>query len=254
MPECLILEIIYGHEKCSFVSFYRSPSQTPDHIDYFIKEFDCILDKISTPGNPNLLFILGDFNAKLNSWHIGDHDTEEGIEINALTSSYGLTQIISEPTHILQNSASCIDLVFTNQPNMVTKSGVYPSLHSNCHRQIIYAKIDFNIYFPPPYERQVWHYSRADIENIRLSIDNINWIMTFNNLNVDKQVELFNEYLMNIFNNFILNKIITLNDKDPPWITNNIKNKIYEKNNLYKKYIQNGKKLMTLFYYRKQVH
>ena len=242
LPECLILEIIYGHKKCSIVSLYRSPSQTPDDFDYFIKEFDCILDKISTPGNPNLLFILGDFNAKLNSWNIGDHDTEEGIEINALTSSYGLTQIISEPTHILQNSASCIDLIFTNQPNMVTKSGVYPSLHSNCHHQITYANIDFNIYFPPPYERQVWHYSRADIENIRLSIDNINWIMTFNNLNVDKQVELFNEYLMNIFNNFIPNEIITLNDKDPPWITNNIKNKTYEKNNLYKKYIQNGKK------------
>ena len=66
--------------------------------------------------------------------------------------------------------------------------------------------------------------------------------MTFNNLNVDKQVELFNEYLMNIFNNFIPNEIITLNDKDPPWITNNIKNKTYEKNNLFKKYIQNGKK------------
>ena len=67
LPECLILEIIYGHKKCSIVSLYRSPSQTPDDFDYFIKELDCIHDKINTSGNPNLLLILGDFNAKSNS-------------------------------------------------------------------------------------------------------------------------------------------------------------------------------------------
>ena len=33
------------------------------------------------------------------------------------------------PTHILQHSSSCIDLIFVNQPNLVVDSGIHPSLH-----------------------------------------------------------------------------------------------------------------------------
>ena len=57
--------------------------------------------------------------------------------------------MISEPTHILPRSVSCIDLLFTNQPNMVLNSGVHPSLHANCHHQIIFAKVNLKIDYPP---------------------------------------------------------------------------------------------------------
>ena len=48
----------------------------------------------------------------------------------------------------------------------------------------------------------------------------------FNNKNVPKQVSIFNETLMNIFSNFTPNKLVTLDDKDPPWKNDFIKNKI----------------------------
>ena len=35
---------------------------------------------------------------------------------------------MNEPTHISDNSSSCIHLIFTSQPNLVIKSGAYPSL------------------------------------------------------------------------------------------------------------------------------
>ena len=104
-----------------------------------MQELENIIENISTFNNPNLIFIIGDFNAKLSTWKTDDHDTPEGVDIDTLTSSYGLTQIISEPTHILPHSSTCIDLLFTNQPNMVSESGVFPSLHNNCHHQIIYV-------------------------------------------------------------------------------------------------------------------
>ena len=85
------------------------------------------------------LFVLitGDFNVRSTNWWKNDLSTSEGTQVDSLTTSYGLSQIISDPTHILPNSSSCIDLIFTNQPNLVTKSGVHPSLHpkispSNC--------------------------------------------------------------------------------------------------------------------------
>ena len=243
LSECLICEILYNNKKCTIVSLYRSPSQSNDEFEFFMKEFEVILENISNPGNPNLIIIVGDFNARLSSWKTDDPDTHEGIEIDSLTSSYGLTQIISSPTHILPNSSSCIDLFFTNQPNIVINSGVYSSLHPNCHHQIIYANINFKLFFPPPYQRQIWHYSRANVEAIQLCLNNIDWDREFLHRSIDEQVVLFNTYLLNICQNYIPNEVITINDRDQPWITPTIKLQITKKNMLYTKYIQNGRKI-----------
>ena len=72
-----------------------------------------------------------------------------------MTSHYGLTQIINEPTHIVEDASSCIDLIFTSQPNIVLDSRVHSSLHPNSHHQIVFAKFNLKVYYPPPYERHV---------------------------------------------------------------------------------------------------
>ena len=75
--------------------------------------------------------------------------------IELVTLQYGLHQISIESTYVLDNSSSCIDLIFTSQPNLVVDSGVHPSLHSNCHHQIVYAKFNLKIHFTLPYERKI---------------------------------------------------------------------------------------------------
>ena len=52
---------------------------------------------------------------------------------------------------------------------MIMDSGVHPSLHSNCHHQIIYAKFDLKVFYPPPYERTDWHLSGANSDHIKKS-------------------------------------------------------------------------------------
>ena len=59
---------------------------------------------------------MGDFNARSLSWC--KYDISNQSTIDSVTSIHGLEQLIYEPTHILSNSSSCIDLVFTNQPNL----------------------------------------------------------------------------------------------------------------------------------------
>ena len=41
---------------------------------------------------PFLIWILGDFNAKLSSWFKKDKSSTEGLQIDSLTSYYGLSQ------------------------------------------------------------------------------------------------------------------------------------------------------------------
>ena len=54
---------------------------------------------------------------------------------------------------------------------MIIDSGVHHSLHSDCHRQITYAKFDLKVFYPPPYERTVWHFSGANSDYIKKAIN-----------------------------------------------------------------------------------
>ena len=116
------------------MSLYRSPNQNKNDFETFLKNlelnFDHMAEKI-----PFMMVVLGDFNAKFKSWYTNDSTKFEGLKID-LTVSFGFYQIINKPTHILNNSSSCIDLIFTTQPNLVMESGVHSSLHANCHHQL----------------------------------------------------------------------------------------------------------------------
>ena len=100
-----------------------------------------------------------------------------------------LHKSFKELTYILESSVSCIDLVFTSQEHLVSKSGDHSSLHPNCHHQIVFSNFNLKIHYPPPYERLIWKYEKAnadlvkraikdfDLEN-KLSLIGINSFMT----------------------------------------------------------------------------
>ena len=134
LKECMNFEISFGGKICNFISLYRSPSQSSDTFEDFADNLELNLDKISNK-SPYLLVVLGDFDVKSSNWYKHDKTTYEGSKIDAITSQFGLQQLIKEPTHILTDSSSCIDLLFTSQPNLVMESGVHSSLHQNCHHQ-----------------------------------------------------------------------------------------------------------------------
>ena len=54
---------------------------------------------------------------------------------------------------------------------MVMNSGVYASLHPHCLHQIILAKFDLKVFYPPPYERTMWHFSQANSDRIKRAVD-----------------------------------------------------------------------------------
>ena len=173
-----------------------------------------------------LTMVLGDFNAKNKLWFDQNNTSYERSILHDLMAQYGLTQIIHEPTPILESSISCIDLVFTSQKNLVTNLGVHSSLHPNCHHQIVFPNFNLKIYFPPPYERLIWKYEKANAHPIRRAIRNFDWENKFSLIGINDQVALFNETIVIIMSNFIPNETMTFDDRDPPWLNKNIKNMI----------------------------
>ena len=57
----------------------------------------------------------------------------------------GLHQMIKETIHYLDTYCSCINLIFTSQPNLMIDSGVHSALCPNCHHHIVNAKFSLQV-------------------------------------------------------------------------------------------------------------
>ena len=51
--------------------------------------------------------VIGDFNVKSHNWYKGDKTTASETKLEIMTSHYGLTQIVNEPIHLLEDASSC---------------------------------------------------------------------------------------------------------------------------------------------------
>ena len=54
---------------------------------------------------------------------------------------------------------------------------------------------------PPVFIREVWNYSKADIQNIQKVILDFNWRKAFESLSVDLKFDRLNETLLNFLEN-----------------------------------------------------
>ena len=98
---------------------------------------------------------------------------------------------------MINTSSSCIDLIFTSNPSLITEFGIEKFLYTDgCHHSILFGKMNFNVPLPPPYSSEGSVYNEAGRKNIQRSIKNCNWARLLINLTINERVEL----LSNIIN------------------------------------------------------
>ena len=113
------------------------------------------------------------------------------------------------------------------------KSGVFPFLHVKCHHKIVYSELNLNVVYHPPYQCLIWDYKKANSDCKRKSMNPVSWGFVFSGKNVHQQAQYLNEIWMNVFYNYIPNKWITTDNKDSPWMNDEMKNKIDYRNTFY---------------------
>ena len=141
LNECLILEVSVSNEKGYAVSLYRSPSQTFDEFEVFLSNLEKLIFNSSSV-HSDFVLLIGNFNVRSRNWSNHDLTITEVEQLDSLLTSFSMKQLITEPTHTLENASSCIYLIFTNQPNIVLHSRVHLSLQPKCHHQIIYSQLN----------------------------------------------------------------------------------------------------------------
>ena len=213
LQDMIVSEIAISRKKIFFINHYRSHSQNSEQFEIFIGNLQRVLTNIRNERPSCIVFM----------------------ETNSLY------KLINEPTNIRNESMSCIDLIITDQPNMFVDYGVHPSLDIHCQHQIIFGNLNLSLPSPPPYNRTVWHYSRANVQSIINSINSVNWVSNLNPLGPSEMVDYFAMTLYKIMSLYIPNESITINDKDPPWLTLELKTAIKRKHRVYKKFLRRGR-------------
>ena len=79
-------------------------------------------------------------------------------------------------------------------------------------------------------------YNNAKVEAINLATESFNWENAFDDKVIHAQVALFSN----------LNRRKTLTDSDPPWMTEDIKNKIKLKSKFYRQYMRHQTQISNL--------
>ena len=176
LNNCLFTEIRLQSKKCFLICAYHSRSQSQEEFEIFCINFDILLSQI----NDEFLLcsiVTGDFNGGCTNWWKDDITNSAGREIASFTSSAGYTQIIDKPTYVINNSMLCIDLIF-------------------CFNQILpfltNVIIGISVPLPSKYVREVWDYSKTDVQKIKKSIKGFNWGKTLESLSIDSKVDLLN--------------------------------------------------------------
>ena len=149
LPECQVCEVTIQNKKGYVAAICRSPSQSIIEFESFLSGFEDMLSSVLF-SKSQFTIILGDFNARSSSWWSNYIANPNCILIDTLMVTRGFKHLISDATHMLSQSLSCIDLIFTDQPNYVIDCGIHPSLNQNCHHQITFCNVNLTVEYPLP--------------------------------------------------------------------------------------------------------
>ncbi len=179
-------------------------------------------------GIPNVI-VTGDFN--LNTLQDANRR-----KITNICQQNDLHQIITEPTHFTETSATLIDLLFTNKPDKVVMSGVGdPFLDQTVRYHCpIYAILDFQKPRFNSFPRKIYLYEQGDYNMLRQMANDTDWNNTINN-DINIYADNITQKIIQLTDSCIPNKVVRIRPNDPPWMNTNIRKNIRKRKRSLKK-------------------
>ena len=208
----------------------------------FMNNIESLICKINNE-KPYVVIFAGDFNARSPLfWDDEGTETKEGKTLADFMIQNNLQQLINEPTHFpRENVATCIDLVLTDQPLLFVDHGIIPSPDVKCKHQIVNGNLNFRLPCPPKYKRRVWDYPKANFQLLRRDIRTIQWHELFAGKSVDAMTETFTTTFLELISRHIPSKIITVDARDAPWVTPDVKTAIKRNKRVFSKWCSRGR-------------
>lgn len=219
---CKIIKIKILNTKWLIGCLYHSPSAS--HAT-FLEDFVDICDTVFS--NNNKCLLIGDFNLdylSLNSYYVN--------KIKDVFNTYGITQLITEPTRCTYDTATLVDFVLTNTNDVTSIVHICPRIADHYIISVNFA----NRNLPDiKYCKKYRNLNEQNILNINLSLISYNW--SLNSVDIDNIYDEISNICGNAVNKFAQVQSYTVTNK-LPWFDQEVFNKMKVRDRAYKAFKQ----------------
>eukprot|EP00732_Lithocolla_globosa_P001711 Lithocolla_globosa_v1_NODE_918_length_3082_cov_45.234886.p1 type:complete len:552 gc:universal NODE_918_length_3082_cov_45.234886:2633-978(-) len=179
-----------------------------------------------------MIFITGDGNAHHHDL-FGSTDCHgiaktnpAGLGLKNLILDASLEQLVTENTYLRNkgNAKSVIDIVLTDHPNYVKSVTVRPPVSSasaTSSHPVIESKLNVVPKLEPVLPRKVWMYNKADFNEQRSFLKEVNWKVGFSSGDANTAADFFTDKVLLSMEKFIPTKQIIRHPPDQPWWNEN---------------------------------
>jgi hypothetical protein len=237
--DSLWLDLTVEQYTFSFACIYR-----PE--DSCISEEKTLLSEINSAATSNNIIVVGDFNYREITWpltHIQHSDNRREYMFEEMFLQSNLYQMIHKPTrHREGNRSSLIDLVMTNDENLITATDHQPPVGKSDHDFLLLSmQLENKNVINTARKSTRKNYFKSDTESINTVLQNCN---IFNSVcaqgTTNLKWEVFESTVLETANKYTPNTRPPRNPSLKPWIDKNIKQKIVDKRKAWDKYVLTG--------------
>ena len=230
--EHVSIDVIVNKKRYCVNTVYRPPNNLAAEQQEFLSEMEMVLSKIRKHRCANSI-LVGDFNYG-SCYSAIPGLTPKPLDDKApeLFTQFGYTQLVDLPTRQVNLSCSLLDLIYVEKMDSVVLTALVPPMSDHSGTLLSLNSLTFKpqpkIFRSYNYEEANWNLIREkllELENMDIYTGDINSLaLTFTNK------------LVEIRDTCVPNKEFKIFEKDRPWFTSLVKNKLRKSNRLYKAY------------------
>ena len=140
----------------------------------------------------------------------------------------------------MNNRRSCIDLIFTNNPCLVTEAGVRTKISDSCDHCPIFANLQYRIHQPKAYKRWVWDFKRGNYDNFRHCLMNAQWNQCFVDRDVNSTVINWMSLFKKCAEAHVPHYEATIRPRDKNFMDSALRRLMKKRDRLHRQYRQTG--------------
>lgn len=199
---------------------YRPPDAEPSFI---VSLHELLCSITSTHRNASII-LYGDFNFPSINWLdmlSSLSKNNEECEFLNMCLTFGLTQLILEPTRLTDKSAHILDLLLTSHPDNVSSLTILPGLSDHV---IVHGSIHCKLLLPKKEKKLLTLYDKGDYGSMNRDLTEFcTWFLVdFLDRSVETNWLLFKNKMRDLINRYIPTIYVT-ERVSSPWFNNNLK-------------------------------